>query len=143
MRLTVTTPLTQVLDEDDIASIRAEDASGGFGILPGHADLLTVLRPSVLHWRRADGVWRHVALRGGVMQVAGDRVRIAAREAAVGDDLSVLETDVRAQADTATDTARTARAEQLRLQAGAIRVLMRRMGQEPGNDHDAIAEALE
>ena len=41
--LSITTPLEIVLSETGIASLRGEDASGGFGILPGHADFLTVI----------------------------------------------------------------------------------------------------
>ena len=75
MRLTVTTPLCVVMDEEGVASVRAEDETGGFGILPGHADLLTVLRPSVLRWRRAEGPWQFVALHGGVLQLSRDHLR--------------------------------------------------------------------
>ena len=47
MRLLITDPISIVADHADIAAVRAEDESGSFGILPGHADLLTVLVPSV------------------------------------------------------------------------------------------------
>ena len=43
MRLLITTPLSVVVDEDGILALRAEDATGSFGILPGHADFLTSL----------------------------------------------------------------------------------------------------
>ena len=43
MRLTVTTPLAIVAEADDVAHLRAEDDTGAFGILPGHADFLTAL----------------------------------------------------------------------------------------------------
>ncbi len=43
MRLTVTTPLEMVVDARDVAHIRAEDSSGAFGILTGHADYITAL----------------------------------------------------------------------------------------------------
>jgi F-type H+-transporting ATPase subunit epsilon len=144
MRLTVTTPLCVVMDEEGVASVRAEDETGGFGILPGHADLLTVLRPSVLRWRRAEGPWQFVALHGGVLQLSRDHLRIATRAAAPGDDLAALEDGIRARAEAEADSARTTRSEQMRLQASVIRNLMRHMGQEPGHrELDGIAEALE
>ncbi len=71
LTLTVTTPLRVAVNAHDVAAIRAEDASGGFGILPGHADLLTVLAPSVLRWRGRDGIAHYCALRGGVLRVTG------------------------------------------------------------------------
>ena len=52
LRLTIATPSALLLDVDNVASLRAEDDSGAFGVLPGHADLLTVLPPSVLRWTR-------------------------------------------------------------------------------------------
>ena len=51
MRLTVTTPLAIVVEADDVAHLRAEDETGAFGILPGHADFLTALAVSVVTWR--------------------------------------------------------------------------------------------
>ena len=79
-----------IADHDDVVSVRAEDASGSFGILPGHADLITVLTPSVVagHQRRPAG-W--CAVRRGVLSVhAGHEVAIATRQAQLGDDLAAL-----------------------------------------------------
>jgi F-type H+-transporting ATPase subunit epsilon len=42
MRLRIVTPLSIVVDED-ASALRAEDASGSFGILQGHAPFLTAL----------------------------------------------------------------------------------------------------
>ena len=38
MRLLITTPTTVVVDDPDVVALRAEDDSGSFGILQGHAD---------------------------------------------------------------------------------------------------------
>lgn len=139
LSLTITTPLEVVLQADDVASLRAEDASGSFGILPGHTGLLTVLGASVLRWRRTDGIWHYCALRGGVLSVAGgQQVRVACREAVAGDDLAALEHLVTTQMAARQDVTRAARAEHTRLQAQAIRSLMRRLATQPGSD--ALAE---
>ena len=66
MRLLITDPTAVVADDADVASLRAEDESGGFGILTGHADLLTVLPVSVVSWRHADGTTAICAVRRGV-----------------------------------------------------------------------------
>lgn len=135
MTLRVATPLAVAVSETGVASVRAEDASGSFGILPGHADFLTVLGPSVLRWRGADKVWRYCALRGGVLRVSdGARVEIACREAVPGDDVAALEALVRQRIADQEDAARRARAEQTRLHASAIRSLMRRLGPDAGGD---------
>ena len=85
LHLTITTPATVLVDSDDVVAVRAEDESGCFGILPGHADLLTALTPSVVRWRTAAGAARFCAVRGGVFTVSmGHRVSVASREAIVG-----------------------------------------------------------
>ena len=80
MRLRIITPLAVVVDEDGVLALRAEDATGGFGILPGHADFLTSLAISVVSWTGADGM--RALLRGAPRRPlrhrrAGDRHRHA------------------------------------------------------------------
>jgi len=69
VRLTVATPLAIVIEVSDVAHLRAEDDTGAFGILPGHADFLTALAVSVASWRDDRGVEHHVAVRGGMLEV--------------------------------------------------------------------------
>ena len=57
MRLTITTPLAIVVEADDVAHLRAEDETGAFGILPGHADFLTALAVSVASWGACGRIW--------------------------------------------------------------------------------------
>ncbi|MGH9579809.1 MAG: F0F1 ATP synthase subunit epsilon [Terriglobales bacterium] len=86
MRLLVVTPMSVVVDESDVRHVRAEDGTGAFGILPGHADFITVLAVSVITWRNHSDEEHHVAVRGGVLTVRdGDLVEVASREA-VGED---------------------------------------------------------
>lgn len=128
LHLTVTTPLQIVIDDPAVSALRAEDASGGFGILPGHADFLTVIDAGVLRWRAGGGPWRFCALRGAVFSVTGGaEVRIACREAIVGNDLARLQADVAAARAEALDAARRARSHDTRLHASAIRHLMREL----------------
>jgi F-type H+-transporting ATPase subunit epsilon len=129
LHLTITTPGAVLVETSDVHALRAEDESGGFGILPGHVDLLTVLRPSVVRWRGEDGVAKYCALRGGVMTVSqGRNVAIACRQGTVGADLATLEAGVRAMQSAETDDERRARVEHMRLHARAVRQLMRLLG---------------
>ena len=41
-------PRVTLVRADGVTAVRAEDESGAFGVLPGHADLMTVLPPSVV-----------------------------------------------------------------------------------------------
>jgi F-type H+-transporting ATPase subunit epsilon len=125
LKLTVTTPLQIILQADDVTSLRAEDASGDFGIRPGHTDFLTVIDAGVMRWRTAEGPWRYCALRGGIFSVTGGQdVRVACREAIVSDDLASLRPRVAAARKEALDESRRARAQGVKLYAHAVRRLM-------------------
>ncbi len=126
MRLLVTTPTAVIVDEAKVRSVRAEDESGGFGILPGHTDLLTVLTISVVSWQREDGGQRFCAVRRGVLTVSrGTQVAIATRQALLGDDLDTLETVVLDEFRSAADAEQRARTEALKLEMRAIRQIVR------------------
>jgi F-type H+-transporting ATPase subunit epsilon len=126
LHLTITTPATVLVDSEDVVAVRAEDESGCFGILPGHADLLTALTPSVVRWRTAAGAARFCAVRGGVFTVSmGHRVSVASREAIVGEALETLEARVRAVRAQQLEADRRAQVEQTRLHALAVRELLR------------------
>jgi len=132
LHLTVTTPSQILVESDDVVAVRAEDQSGSFGILPGHADLLTVLVPSVLRWRTADGAARYCAVRGGVFTVAAGRdIAVACREGVVGDSLEDLEAKVRTVRVQELEADRKARVEQVRLHALAVRQLLRYLRPNP------------
>jgi F-type H+-transporting ATPase subunit epsilon len=140
LQLIISTPARLLIDVGDIRSLRAEDESGAFGVLPGHADLLTVLPPSVVRWTAQDGTTRYCALSGGVLRVAGgNRVAIACRRGAIGDDLSALKAEIETLRSAELDADRRARVEQTRLHARALRKLMRylRSDARPLGDGDA------
>ncbi|MDT8326765.1 MAG: F0F1 ATP synthase subunit epsilon [Roseovarius sp.] len=126
MRLRIITPLSVVVDED-IEALRAEDQSGSFGILPGHAPFLTALAISIVTWRQA-GEDRFCALRGGVMSVgATSNVDIATREAVTGSDLATLDEEVLARFQSDADRERVEHVETMRLQFNAIRRMVSRL----------------
>lgn len=126
MRLLITTPTAVAVDESHVVSLRAEDESGSFGILDGHADFLTALTVSVISWRCADDGQRLCAVRRGVLSVTnGDEVAIATAEAVLGDDLEHLEQTILAKFHAALEAERNARTESLRLQMKAIRQIVR------------------
>ena len=125
MRLRIVTPLSVVVDEQGVTALRAEDASGGFGILPGHADFLTSLAISVVSWESGAGRRRYCAVRRGVLTVAGGReIAIATREAVAGDDLARLDDTVLARFRADIEAERSEHVESTRLQLNAIRRIM-------------------
>ncbi len=126
MKLSVSTPLAIVVDADGVSSLRAEDETGAFGILPGHADFLTALAVSVVTWRDGEGVEHHVAVRGGMLAARGGQmIDVATREAVASDDLRHLETEVLAAFRRSLDEEQTARTDAQRLYLAAIRQICR------------------
>ncbi|GLI95841.1 F0F1 ATP synthase subunit epsilon [Methylocystis echinoides] len=121
MKLNVYTPLATVLDGWDVTYLRAEDESGAFGILPGHADFLTALTVSVVTWRDLEGAEHHVAVRGGIFEVRGGEITIATKEAVQSDDLIRLEAEVLSAFRRAQEEDKAARTDAQRLYLAAIR----------------------
>lgn len=142
LRLVIATPLDIVVRDDAVASLRAEDASGDFGIRRGHADFLTVIDAGVMRWRGESAPWRYCALRGGVFSVTGgESVQIACREAILGDDLATLQARVVSVRAENEDAARRARSHDTQLHARAIRRLMRELSS--GGDTLGLAPEAE
>jgi F-type H+-transporting ATPase subunit epsilon len=122
-----------LVETDNIVAVQAEDQSGSFGILFGHADLLTVLVPSVVRWRTANGATRFCAVRGGVFTVSSGRdVAIACRQGVVGNSLEDLEAKARpVRAQQQLEASRKSHVEQVRLHALAVCQLVRYLRPNP------------
>ena len=122
MKLLITTPTAIIVDESHVSAVRAEDDSGSFGILRGHADLLAALNISIVSWHAADDRIRYCAVRRGVLSVTGGaEVAIATREAIPGDDLDRLEEIVLDEFRKRSEAERASRTENMQLQMKAIR----------------------
>lgn len=128
MKLRIFTPLSVVVDEAEVQALRAEDASGSFGILPRHADFLTSLVISVVSWTRGDGARAYCAVRRGVLTVTGGGdIAIATREAVAGSNLVTLDKTVLSQFRADLETERAEHVESTRLQLNAIRQIIGRL----------------
>jgi F-type H+-transporting ATPase subunit epsilon len=122
VKLIVSTPLAIVVDNDDVRHLRAEDETGAFGILPGHTVFLTALAISIVTWRDGKGIEHHIAVRGGMLEIRdGTTITIATRDAILGDDLHVLETEVLASFRRRLNEERAAHSDAQRLYLAAIR----------------------
>lgn len=125
MKLSIATPLSIIIEEDRVLAVRAEDATGSFGILPGHADFVTSLAISVVGWQRGNGTRYYCAVRRGVLSVVGGHdIVIATREAVPGDDLTILHRTVLARFHADLESERTENVESTRLRLNAIRQMM-------------------
>ena len=74
--LDVVTP-EDLLVSEAVDEVTAEGVEGDFGVLPGHINFLTALRPGTLTYRIGDAA-HHLALPGGIAEVLNNRVTILA-----------------------------------------------------------------
>jgi len=116
MKLRVLTP-SEVILEQDVTHVTAEDPTGSLGIRPGHATLMTPLVPGIVIARSESGSQRYVAVNGGVMLVDSNTVEIVSRQAVTGTDRAELETKVVAgfEKDNDDDRANRAAFEKMRI----------------------------
>jgi F-type H+-transporting ATPase subunit epsilon len=128
MKLRIETPLEILIDEDGVTSLRAEDPTGKFGILKGHADFLTSLVTGVVRWTGQDGMRRFCAVRGGQISIAkGTTIAITTREAVIGSDLATLEHDVLNRFQTDLDAERAEKVTSAQVELQAIRQIVNRL----------------
>lgn len=66
------------------------DASGVFGILPGHETMVAVLRYGLARFLDDTGVWHYVALPGGVLRFSDNALSIASVRYFLGDEPGAL-----------------------------------------------------
>lgn len=64
---------------DAVASFTAEDASGGFGVLAGHARMMTTLVTGLARYRHADGDWQYLAMPGAVLYFRDNTLTLCTR----------------------------------------------------------------
>ena len=83
--LRIVTPDRQVVRED-VEEIQAPGREGYLGILPGHAPLLSELKPGEMSYRQGREVWR-LALGGGYLEVLPEQVTVLAETAERPEDI--------------------------------------------------------
>jgi F-type H+-transporting ATPase subunit epsilon len=106
-----------------ITGLQATDASGRFGLLPGHEAFLTLLAPCVLFYRDEEGREHYAAADGGVVLLEGDRVAVVTREAVVADRIEEVADAAAAMLEGRRLRERTARAEFAELQTSLLHEL--------------------
>ena len=62
-----------------VSSFVGEDSSGSFGILAGHARMMTVLVMGLARYRIGDGAWQYLAQPGAVLYFNNDLLTISTR----------------------------------------------------------------
>jgi F-type H+-transporting ATPase subunit epsilon len=75
---------------EDVTSFVGEDASGSFGVLPGHEPLVTVLDFGLSRFRVAGGAWQYLAAPGAVLYLHDGELHFATRRYLRGDDYATI-----------------------------------------------------
>jgi len=71
---------------DGVRSFVGEDASGSFGILPGHERMMTALVFGLARFRAETGPWQYLAMPGGLLYFFEDQLCISTRRYLVDAD---------------------------------------------------------
>ena len=69
-----------------VTTFVGEDASGSFGILAGHARIMTSLIIGLARFRIAEGSWKYLALPGAVLYFHGEILTLSTRRYLLDDD---------------------------------------------------------
>lgn len=77
---------TRAEDIGGVTSFVGEDASGSFGILAGHARMMTSLVIGLARFRIGERHWRYLALPGAVLYFHGDVLTLSTRHYLLDDD---------------------------------------------------------
>lgn len=92
--LTLVTPERRVIAGAEIEEIFVPGDRGELNILPGHAPLMTTLRPGIVRYRlKGDSTLHRVAVSSGYAQVNGVGVNVLAETAETADGLNQAQVD--------------------------------------------------
>jgi len=79
----------KILFSDQVKSVRAPGIQGSFGVMAGHAALMTALTIGLIKIEHSNGDIEYVATSGGFLEVNRDKVVVLADTAERGDDIDV------------------------------------------------------
>ena len=70
----------------EVTTFVGEDPSGSFGILAGHARMMTSLVIGLARFRVGEGTWQYLALPGAVLYFSNNRLTLSTRRYLLDDD---------------------------------------------------------
>lgn len=123
LKLTIVTPQGLIFS-GDVKSVTLPGAEGEFGVLPGHADILTLLSAGAIEFEKSNGKVELVAVNWGQVKVDASSVDVLADGAvAIGGDseseVAVAIANARTLLEEATDNNVAMSAVVSRLEAAA------------------------
>ncbi len=85
----------KLLLSEDVEMVVVPGAEGDFGVLIGHAPMISTLRPGVIRTYAGDNVDKRIFVAGGFAEVTGERCTVLAEEAMSVDDIDAAMADER------------------------------------------------
>jgi len=82
---------------EGVTSFVGEDMSGSFGILAGHARMMTTLIIGLARFRVGDGAWRYLALPGAVLYFCDNTLTLSTRRYLQDSDYTRISQDLKRQ----------------------------------------------
>ncbi len=83
----------RLLLSEEVDMVTLPGAEGDFGVLPGHAPVLSTLKSGVVEVKGVSEALSRLFVRGGFAEVNGDKVTVLAEEATILAELNVEELD--------------------------------------------------
>jgi len=81
----------------EVDSVAMPGLEGDFGVLPGHAPLISALRAGVIEVEGADEAQSRIFVAGGFAEVAADRLTVLAEDAVLVSELDRSSLEQRVQ----------------------------------------------
>jgi F-type H+-transporting ATPase subunit epsilon len=87
----------RLLFSEPVEMVVVPGTEGNFGVLPGHAPLISTIRPGMIEIYEGQNVTRRIFVVSGVAEVTAERCTVLADEAALPDalDRAAIESDLR------------------------------------------------
>jgi len=83
----------RLLLSEEVDMVTLPGSEGDFGVLPGHAPVLSTLKSGVVEVKGVEDALSRLFVRGGFAEVNGDKVTVLAEEATALAELNVEELD--------------------------------------------------
>ena len=88
---------TRIQRLEQLTSFVGEDATGSFGILAGHARMMTSLVFGLARFRTVENAWQYLALPGAVLYFNDNELSLSTRRYLAGDDYEHISTALHEQ----------------------------------------------
>ncbi len=111
----------KLLLSEDVEMVVVPGEEGNFGVLPGHAPLISLVRPGVIDVWEGGKVARRLFVAGGFAEVTTERCTVLAEEAMPVEDIDRAEVEARLR-DLREDLEDAKDEKERRLVEGAIAV---------------------